>query len=311
MTDSPVVAGVDGSEHSLAAAGHAAVAAVRRNRHLHLVHAYLHPFGYGNAPLEPYPAGLPEPTEAAERMLARTADTLRSAHPGLTIRTRQILGSAAGTMVIESEQAELLFVGSRGLGGFSGLLLGSVSSQVAAHARCPVVVVRPQPDPARPLPGPQAPMPADAPAPDGPVLVGVDGSEDSRIATEFAFNEAQLRGERVLALHVYWSDSPRTMHHPGGEVEPGETEAAEGELAQLIAEAAGRHPGVPVERRVVHRQNTQEVLVEASREVGLAVVGSRGRGGFTGLLLGSVSQAMIHHAHCPVAVVRPRDRGAG
>lgn len=295
----PVVVGVDGSEHSLAAARHAAAAAARRGVELHLVHGYLHPFAFGSAPLQPYPVAIPEPSAEAERMLDATAEALRKRHPGLVVTTRQVFGGPAATLVAESERAELIFVGSRGRGGFAGMLLGSVSSQVAAHAHCPVVVVR--------LQGPQAPTEETEPAPDRPVLVGVDGSDLSGLAVRFAFTEAALRGAPLVAVHVYWTLGPGDVRPPGSDVEKASHEAAERLLAEQVAEPAARNPGVPVEERLIHNLNVEQSMIDASTGAGLVVVGSRGRGGFAGLLLGSVSQALVHHSHCPVAVVHPRE----
>jgi nucleotide-binding universal stress UspA family protein len=292
----PIVAGVDGSPHSYAAAEQAADAAARRGLELHLVHGYLHPFGYGSAPLQPYPVVIPEPSAEADDMLRETAARMGERHPGLTVQTRQVMGGPAGALVAESEQAEILFVGSRGLGGFKGLLVGSVSSQVAAHARCPVVVVRSTREG-----GPDG----IGPIREGPVLVGVDGSDLSKRAVEFAFTEAALRRVPLVAVHVYWTHSFDHLEPPGEHVEQEVREAAERLLADTIAESAARHPDVQVEQRLIHNLNTEYSMIEATRDAGLIVVGSRGRGGFTGLLLGSVSQALVHHAHCPVAVVHP------
>jgi nucleotide-binding universal stress UspA family protein len=294
----PVVAGVDGSAHSLAAARYAAAIAARRGLELHLVHGYLHPFGYGVAPLQPYPPALPDPLPEADQMLKRTAATLHETHPDLVIRTRQVPGGAAATLVDESHRAEIVVVGSRGLGGFAGLLLGSVGAQVAAHAHAPVIVVRPrEPDD----------NPEDVPTEtDLPVVVGVDGSEGSDLALEFAFAEAALRSVPLVAIHVYWTQAIDSLQHLGDDIEPATRQAAERLLDEALASWIERYPQVTVERRLVHSLNSEYELVEASRDAGLAVVGSRGRNGFSGLLLGSLSQALVHHAHCPVAVVHPR-----
>ncbi|MFS8480243.1 MAG: universal stress protein [Micromonosporaceae bacterium] len=295
-THLPVVAGVDGSPHSYAAAEQAADAAARRGLELHLVHGYLHPLGYGSAPLQPYPVVIPEPSPEADDMLRDVAAKMRERHPGLTVQTRQVMGGPAGALVAESQQAEMLFVGSRGLGGFKELLLGSVSSQVAAHAQCPVVVVRS---------GPAGTAGEVGPLREGPVMVGVDGSDLSKRAVEFAFTEAGLRTVPLVAVHVYWVRSVDHLEPPSDDLERKIEEAAEQLLADGIAEPAARHPEVQVERRLIHNLNTEYSMIEATRDAGLMVVGSRGRGGFTGLLLGSVSQALVHHAHCPVAVVHP------
>ncbi|MGS2617020.1 universal stress protein [Micromonospora sp. LZ34] len=274
----PVVVGVDGSPPSLVAAEHAAQAALGRGRPLHLVHGYLHPLGYG-VPLNPYDLGIPAPTEEAQKMLAQTAAHLTARWPGLTVEVRQVAGGPGATLVEESKRAELLVVGSRGHGGFAGLLLGSVGNQVAAHAHCPVLVVRPA----------EQPVPAT-----GPVLVGLDGSEPAELAVGYAADEAARREVGLVLVHVA----------------PAAGDAAEqAELGGLLATAAasvrGSHPGVAVEERILRGAGPEQALVDASRDAALVVVGSRGRGGFTGMLLGSVSQALVQHAHCPVLVARP------
>ncbi|MFC4018001.1 universal stress protein [Micromonospora sp. GCM10011542] len=272
--DRPVVAGVDGSPPSLVAAEHAARAAVRRGRPLHLVHGYLHALGYG-VPVDPYELGVPAPSADGRAMLERTAAELAARWPGLSVQVRQVAGGPAATLVEESGRAELVVVGSRGLGGFAGLLLGSVSTQVAGHARCPVLVVRPA---ERPVQG----------AAEAPVVVGVDGSEPARLAVTLAAEEAARRGAGLVLVHA-----------EAAEQGAGETDL----LGAAAAEVRGRHPGLAVEQRPVRASAPQQVLVEASGRAGLLVVGSRGRGGFAGLLLGSVSQAVVQHAHCPVLVV--------
>jgi nucleotide-binding universal stress UspA family protein len=154
----PVVVGVDGSPPSLVAAEHAARAAVQRSRPLHLVHGYLHPLGYG-VPVNPYDLGLPAPTEDGQKMLEQAAADLVERWPGLAVEVRQVAGGPGATLVEESRRAEMVVVGSRGLGGFAGLLLGSVGTQVASHAHCPVLVVRPAEEPI-PVAGPTPVAPA-------------------------------------------------------------------------------------------------------------------------------------------------------
>ncbi|MGK5676486.1 universal stress protein [Micromonospora sp. URMC 106] len=274
----PVVVGVDGSPPSLVAAEHAARAAVQRSRPLHLVHGYLHPLGYG-VPANPYDLGLPAPTEEAQKMLEQAAADLVGRWPGLAVQVRQVAGGPGATLVEESRRAELVVVGSRGLGGFAGLLLGSVGTQVASHAHCPVLVVRPA----------EEPIPAA-----GPVLVGVDGSEPAELAVGQAADEATRRGTGLVLAHV----------RPPDEVTQAAAESAE-PLATAAAAVRGSHPGLPVEERVLRAAKPEQALIEASGDAALVVVGSRGRGGFAGMLLGSVSQALVQHAHCPVLVARP------
>lgn len=285
----PVVVGVDGSSTSLTAAEHAARAAVARSRPLHLVHGYLHPLGYG-VPLNPYDLGVPAPTEESHKMLEQVAAELVGRHPTLRVEVRQVAGGPGVTLVEESRRAELVVVGSRGVGGFAGLLLGSVSNQVAQHAHCPVLVVRPaeQPIPVR-----------------GPVLVGVDGSELAGHAVRLAADEAVRRDADLVLVHVRTPEQGAVAPDAAAEA----TAAGQAESAELLAGAAARiradHPVLSVVERPVVGASPEQALIEASGEAALVVVGSRGRGGFAGLLLGSVSQALVQHAHCPVLVAHP------
>jgi len=282
----PVVAGVDGSPSSLVAAEHAARAALLRSRPLLLVHGYLHPLGYG-VPLNPYDLGVPAPSAEAQKMLERTAADLAERWPGLSVEVRQVAGGPGATMVEESRRADLVVVGSRGLGGFVGLLLGSVGAQVAAHAHCPVLVVRPD----------EQPIDMDA-----PVLVGVDGSEASRLAAGYGAAEATLRKVPLVLVHVGPPGEDRATPE---EVE--ESQAAyQAEAVRLLADASAavraEYPDLVVREHPVRAAGAAQGLIEASGTASLLVVGTRGRHGFTGLLLGSVSQAVIQHAHCPVLV---------
>ncbi|MFD6566061.1 universal stress protein [Micromonospora profundi] len=285
----PVVAGVDGSPSSLVAAEHAARAALLRSRPLLLVHGYLHPLGYG-VPLNPYDLGVPAPSAEAQKMLERTAADLADRWPGLSVEVRQVAGGPGATMVEESRRADLVVVGSRGLGGFVGLLLGSVGAQVAAHAHCPVLVVRPD----------EQPIDMDA-----PVLVGIDGSEASRLAAGYGAAEATLRKVPLVLVHVGPPGEDRATPE---EVE--ESQAAyQAEAVRLLADASAavraEYPDLVVREHPVRAAGAAQGLIEASGTASLLVVGTRGRHGFTGLLLGSVSQAVIQHAHCPVLVAHP------
>ncbi|WP_037891651.1 universal stress protein, partial [Streptomyces viridochromogenes] len=181
-----------------------------------------------------------------------------------------------------------------GLSRFGTLLLGSTAGHLAAHAACPVLVVRGRPAPA------------------GPVLLAVDGSPAAHGAVEFAFAQASLHGTDLVALHAWSTHTERAYDGPG---DPPfvtyDEDRLRDEEQRVLAEALGglgeRYPDVTVHRRLV-RGRIRHTLIEASADAGLVVVGARGRGGFTGLLLGSVSQALLHHAHCPVAVVRTREK---
>lgn len=286
----PVVVGVDGSAAALDAVRVAVREAEYRQRPLRVVHAFIWPLT--GAPLTPVPgapvtAGL---RNQAEQYVTEAVEQARKIAPDLRITGVVVDGAPTPVLVEEARGAVLTVLGHRGLGGFAGLLLGSVTVQVAARAQSPVMVVR-----------------GEARA-DGPVVVGVDGSELSTKAVAFAFEEADRRDATLVAVHAWLFPTP---------VGPGDIlplvydlDAAEGEeertLAESIAGFADRYPQVPVRHRVV-RGSPGRVLVEASKRAQLVVVGAHGRGAFGGLLLGSVSHAVLHHGHSPLVIVRHGD----
>ena len=297
MTTSPtaaIVVGVDGSAQSMHAVDWATREAVARRCPLRIVHAFLWPLL--NVPLGPPAGGPPDAglANAAEDTLAAATDRARRAAPALEISTDLPVCSPAAALIEASHDAGLVVVGHRGLGGFTGLLVGSVGVQTAAHASCPVVVVRGN-DAGEP--GPAA----------GHVLVGVDGSPLSDLAVDFAFSHAALHGLSVAALHVHQrpeftvpGDQP--LPGPDGE-DPRDYETRL--LTDALAGYAEKYPDVPVHRKVVLGRPAGVLVAESAGAV-LTVVGSRGRGGFAGLLLGSTSQTVLQHATGPVAVVRAR-----
>ncbi|MFH0518473.1 universal stress protein [Streptomyces sp. M41] len=262
-----VVVGVDGSSSCRAAVETAAREAGRRGARLRVVHAFSRPARPRYAQVDPAPLA---------ELTAEAAEHARDLAPDVEVTDEVVTGGAVEVLGAESRSADLVVVGARGVGGFVGMLLGSTAVSLAAHARCPVLVVRGEP--------------AEA----GPVVLGVDGSPVGEAAVEFAFAEAALRKAEILAVHAWQPDY----------VPPGTgVETAERLLAQALAGFAERYPDVVVRQEVLSGE-VRETLVEASRNAQLMVVGARGRGGFAGLLLGSVSQAVLHHAHCPVTVVR-------
>jgi nucleotide-binding universal stress UspA family protein len=282
-----VVVGVDGSARALLAVEAAAAQAALHRRPLRIVHAMQWPA----LPV----AGPPGTTEAppmafqtqAEAALSDAVRLAGKTTPRVDMTSELLIGAPVPILLAESRRAYRVVLGDRGVGGFAGLLTGSVAAQTAAHAACPVVVVR------------------DEDRQTGPVVVGVDGSAASRRALDFAVEEAALRGADLVAVHT-WLSPP--LIGPAGMMplayDPPPVAAEERRvLAESLAGIAERYPDV-----VIRRESTPgaaaKVLRDRSRDAQLIVVGSRGRGGFAGLLLGSVSQDLIHHAACPVAVVR-------
>ncbi len=214
--------------------------------------------------------------EAHER-LARVVERVHQRHPRLDLTGEVVVGNASWVLAEASKQALLVVVGARGQSApLTVRVLGGVSDQVTAHATGPIAVV---PDEA--LENPR-----------GPVVLGVDESPEARAAMWFAFRAAEARGVQVLAIHA-WGD--KDSHDIVSRV----SALVEG----MLADARAEYPDVPVEVRIVHGRPHHE-LVHASKDAGLVVVGSRGIGGFTGLLLGSTSKRVLRDAHCPVIVTR-------
>lgn len=192
-----------------------------------------------------------------------------------------------------SEGADLLVVGARGFGGFRGLLLGSVSQQCAHHTQIPIAVVR------QPQSGVHA---------DGPIVVAVDGSSTSRRALAWAADAARARQARLVVVHAWLPTMLVTFDCAlPVDAEPFAT-AAHRVIDEALEGVETDGLGEPVERRLIEDTPARAIL-DAATDASLIVVGSRGRGGFAGLLLGSVSQHVITHADCPVVVVPPTEPG--
>ncbi|POM23548.1 Universal stress protein [Actinomadura rubteroloni] len=278
-----VVVGYDGSAASETALRWAAREARLRGLPLTVCHAWeifmaAGPMAFPVADLE----------AAAREVLSGGAEHARALHPDVHAELGR--GPAAQILLRAAERADLLVVGSRGHGGFAGLLLGAVPAQVAGHAPCPVVVVR-----------------ADGPAGDGPfgtVVVGVDGSASSPEALAAAFAVADARGAPLVALLARPAAEAFGTFGPLVDADGIAGLAAEG-LARLLDPWRAEYPKVAVQSEVVTGA-PRDVLLAAAKDAGLIVVGSRGTGGFRGLLLGSVSEALLHHAPCPVAVAPAR-----
>jgi len=155
----------------------------------------------------------------------------------------------------------------------------------------------------------QSEDPAEEPAPldpaAGPVLVAIAGSPHDEAALRFGFEEANLRGVPLVGVHIWWY--PPEVNLQPADIDPYDNAMLAGEAERVLAEAmAGwriKYPDIPVEHRAIHALNVSYTLIEESARAGLLVVGCRGRGGFTGLVLGSVSRDLVGHADAPVAVV--------
>ena len=284
-----VLVGFDGSPASEAAVDWGVSEALARGDVLTVCHAWLsgHPSPATNVEVQEYASREAERVSAAGTLLAQTLVKRAAAWPG-EIRSLLAAGPAAEVLCEESARATMLVVGWRGHSGLAGLLLGSVSSQVAAHAQGAVVVVR----------GQWQRVPDRMPA---PIVVGADGSAAAEPAVEFAFCEAAAHGVPVIAVCAM-ADSPETRaanHQIAGDFE------------LQIDRWEKAYPEVLV-RRYVRAGSARTALLEAARGASqLVVVGARGRGGLPGMKLGPVSQALLHHAPCPVTIVHPRTATAG
>ncbi|MGW4409507.1 universal stress protein [Nonomuraea sp. NPDC004702] len=283
-----IMVGVDGSAPSDAALGWAADDAARTGAELHIVHALdRQPYSVGRFPDFGQWNNL---LLAASRVLERAEAAVRARQPSVAVHAEIVEGTPAAVLQDQARRADELVIGNRGLGGFAGALLGSVTTQVAGQVRCPVVVVR-----------------ADPPERVGEVGVGIDDSGVCEPAVGYAFEQARLRGATLRLIHAW--QIPVHAFAPEIAYDVDEVRAAQREV--IRTRTAGwreRHPEVAIVEDV---QSAHPVEALTGAGCDLLVVGSRGRGAFGSLLLGSVSRGVLHHARCPVAVIRPADDAEG
>lgn len=291
---SVVLVGIDGSETSAVAARWAAREARRLGWGLHLVCAYTLP-SYPVASLDGGYAALDDAPIRAGAQAVLDSAVRRVNGEGLRVTSSVETGDAAGVLVELSRDAGLAVVGTRGRGGFADRLLGTVSSALPAHAHCPTVVVpvREGHDVLRPIRS---------------IAVGVDGSESSSVALERAIEEAGLWSAELTAVAA----APMVVGHGMMAVLPAPLDR-DAVLAEVAAGLNVTVDGVVGDREITVKRAAIEgtgadVLTELSASTDLLVVGTRGRGGFAGLLLGSTSQTLLHHALCPIMVVPSRVR---
>ncbi len=285
-----IVVGVDGSPPSDAATCWAARDAAMRNIPLTVVSVVTTPTA--TYPPVPYPDSLgvwleDKGRRAAEHAVKIAEDAVPRDRK-LAVKSELVFSTPAQALVNMSDDAEMIVVGSAGKGMLARGFLGSVSSSVVRHANCPVAVVRDE-DPL--MPDPQH----------APVLVGIDGSPASELATEIAFDEASRRGVDLIALHA-WSDMP-ILELPGLESSALLSEE-ERILSESLAGWRERYPDVSVQLVIACDQPARE-LAEKSESAQLVVVGSHGRGGLGRMMLGSVSNSVVHTVRMPVIVARP------
>lgn len=288
MAESGVVVGADGSEHGLAALRWAADTAVAYELPLTVLYAL--PDATGKPTLVGEPTGV----------LGEAVALARAIQPDLEIRALQMPDAPVQSLLAAGENADLLVLGSRGVEGFRGLLLGSTTMHVAPYAQCPVVVVHSGMEGGVPF-EPEGESDSDEGNP-GQVVLGYDGSAASNRAAAFAFRHAQAVGCGVVAVSVEaGKGEPETEWIDPENATPGSDTSA---FHSPVIVTAAAFPDVPVSF-VAGTGRPAEVLLTEARGAVLLVVGSRGSGGFAGLIMGSVSQKVLAHADCPVAVLHP------
>ena len=288
-----VVAGLDGSPESSAAAEWAAREAELRGLPLKIVHVW----GPAPDPLAQAPLmGAETQQQWSERIPREAGEGLRGRHPGLDVTVEQVTGTPSDALVDASKDAELLVLGSRGLSGVGGFLVGSVGLSVVARAELPVVLVRADEQAA------DETSPVSA-APYRPVVLGLDAGAPADAVIEFAFAEAARRGT-VLRVVYGWNLPPYYAY--GFALDAGLHEELSLQETDSLTEALRpwrqKHPDIEValEPRV---GSAADHLVDASREASLVVIGRRIRRGALGAHIGPVAHGVLHHSTAPVAVV--------
>jgi len=286
----PVVVGFDGSTEGEAALAFASALAQRRGTRLRIVTAYtLVVSELGWSVGAPWDSQVLDSIRAlAERDADQAVDLVAARHPGLSVERIVQPGPAAAVILDATRDAAVVVVGRHGRNGFLDKLLGGTSREVATHCSAPTIVVR------------------DAVPAGTKVVVGIDGSPDSVGALAFAFDMASRYGYDLVAVHT-WDVPPIGAITGVPSPEPAELvrDVADNEARAALEELSGfsdSYPDVHVDHRIV-RGSPVHTLVAEAEGAALVVVGSRGRGGFLGLILGSVSHGILHHATCNVAVV--------
>jgi nucleotide-binding universal stress UspA family protein len=279
-----IVVGVDGTPSDERPLQTGIAQARLHRRPLHIVHAT----GVGAVPWTP------ERLAKQDALTAACVDQARGINGDVDISSATVVDDQSAALVEASRTASLVVMGAGRLGTVGSVVLGATTGKVASHAQCPVMVV------------PDAWTPAD----DLPVVVGVDDEVHSRPAVDSAFAEASARKAPLVALHAWWWGEPSPLSseivwdQESGWDDDWKAVAASQRvmMSEMLAGWQEKYPDVEVRTEFV-RGDATAVLEEASGDAQLLVVGTRGRGGFTGLLLGSVSSRALHHSRCPVLVV--------
>jgi len=288
--DLPIVVGVDGSEAGLRAVDWAADEATLRGAPLRLVYASLWERYEGTSIAEDL--AKPDEQVMAEDVVDTAARRARRRQPELDVSAEVLAEEPEYALVRESRSASMLVTGTRGRSGLAEALLGSVSLIVAGHAQCPMVVVRGNHDN-------QART-----GTHGRVVVGVGEKPAGSAAVRFAFDEARRRGVQVEAVRAWRWPAVESTDHPLMSGEPARLHEQQA-VEALDAALQDVPPDVEARRRTVEG-HARPVLVDASRDADLLVVGARRRSGHYGLQLGRVAHGVLHHSTCPVVIVPER-----
>jgi nucleotide-binding universal stress UspA family protein len=280
-----ILVGTDGTDYGMAAVEWAAIEAQRRRAPLRIVHAFdwdWHEsrFDIGNEYID---VG----RHLAEAVVAEATGRARECAPDIDIETDTLIGHATPSLLAAARGAELLVVGSRGRGGFGGLLLGSVSQRLATHATCPVAVIR-----GHDVPG-------------GPIVAGIDDSPAADQVLAAAFEEAAVQACSLVVLRSLAPALPPWLAdvRRADLLSPADRDAELSRIEDQLAPWRDKYPGVLGETVLTH-DTAASALVAGSRESRLVVVGSRGHGAVGGSLLGAVGMQLLHHAASPVLIVR-------
>lgn len=284
------VVGWDSSPAATAALDWAVDAATRANAHVHLVHAVLAvpPGPYAEMTLD---QGVYD--DIANAVIALGVEHARDRNNQIHVTSERRYRGVAGALLDATDTGDVIVIGSRSHGGFAGLLVGSTAVQVATHADVPVVIIHAPGSRTRSF------------APEGPIVVGVDGTSLSDGALEFALLLGSQLRRPVRAIHS-WTLPPVELVPPSV-ITDAEVAVLREDQERAATEAlAGwreQFPDVNLSLTVVQGVPTA-ALLEMSERASLVVVGSRGRGEFRGTVLGSTSNHVLHESGCPVAVVR-------
>ncbi|WP_199509879.1 universal stress protein [Nucisporomicrobium flavum] len=290
MARNDIVVGTDGTMAGAAAVRWAAAEAARRNVLLRIVHCF--DWDYDSSRQGCSSGSADAARQLADAVTSAALHQARAVAPGIWLEADALIGDAASHLVEVSDTVALVVVGSRSRGGLAGLLLGSVSRRVAVHASCPVVVVRGRED-----------------LGDGPVAAGVDLSARGELVLQQAYETAEALGSELRVVHSCTpAVTPWVGTVPAAAPAYFDDDGERERLHTVVGPWQDKFPQVSTTLTMSH-QPAAGALAAASRQARLLVVGSHGHGTVAGTLLGSTSLSLLHHADCPVLVVRTRGMG--